>query len=316
MISKRFRDFDAFATLVRDVDCVMLLNNLRQRLWVIKQVNVAGIDVQFGQVGSGNIIEGQSWPNGILLYLPLTDTCEYRANGNVIPRNAAALLEPGCEFYISTGVAHDWCSIFIPTDMFTPGGNLVNSSIALSVSEKARCRISCPSPQVASRFLSAVREITTAAASSLRFETSPAAESAAEELMKVATSYATRGYLDFTSKEGRPRISREEIIRSCQHLLEERADDTVRVGDMAAAAGVSDRMLRTAFYEYFGVGPLRYLELRQLNQVHRALQAANPAMVSVSDVLVDHGVWEFGRIASRYRHLFGELPSETLRKTG
>jgi hypothetical protein len=48
--------------------------------------------------------------------------------------------------------------------------------------------------------------------------------------------------------------------------------------------------------------------------VYRELRARDPASKSVSDVLVDQGVWEFGRFASRYRLLFGELPSETLRR--
>jgi len=29
-------------------------------------------------------------------------------------------------------------------------------------------------------------------------------------------------------------------------------------------------------------------------------------------VLVQHGIWEFGRFAARYRRQFGETPSETL----
>jgi hypothetical protein len=33
--------------------------------------------------------------------------------------------------------------------------------------------------------------------------------------------------------------------------------------------------------------------------------------VSVADVLLQHGEWEFGRFAARYRRLLGELPSDT-----
>jgi AraC family ethanolamine operon transcriptional activator len=96
-------------------------------------------------------------------------------------------------------------------------------------------------------------------------------------------------------------------------LIEQRDGDVVAVGDFAAAASVSERTLRTAFNEYFGVGPVRYLHLRQLHQVKHTLQVADPEADSVSDVLVQHGVWEFGLFASRYRRLFGELPSDTLR---
>ena len=85
-----------------------------------------------------------------------------------------------------------------------------------------------------------------------------------------------------------------------------------RLRQAAAAAGISQRTLQTVFHEHFGVGPLRYLQLRQLHQVHRALKAADPDAASVGEILVAHSVWEFGRFAGRYHRLFGELPSATL----
>ena len=88
----------------------------------------------------------------------------------------------------------------------------------------------------------------------------------------------------------------------------------VLVEELAVAARVSQRTLWTAFNDYFGVGPVRYLQLRKLNQVHRALKAADPEADLVSDILMAHGEWQFSRFASRYRRLFGELPSETLRR--
>ena len=106
---------------------------------------------------------------------------------------------------------------------------------------------------------------------------------------------------------------RPGIIRRSKELLEEHKGRPVHVGELAAAAEVSERTLRTAFNEYFGVGPVRYLQLRQLHQVHRALRAADPEADSVADVLVKNGVWEFSRFATRYRRLFGERPLETLR---
>jgi hypothetical protein len=56
--------------------------------------------------------------------------------------------------------------------------------------------------------------------------------------------------------------------------------------------------------------------VRQLNEIHHALRIADPEETSVSDLLVDHGVWEFSRFAARYRRLFGELPSQTLQRAG
>ena len=96
-------------------------------------------------------------------------------------------------------------------------------------------------------------------------------------------------------------------------LLENRIAEPVGVGELATAAGVSERTLRRVFKEHFGVGPIRYLQLKRFHRINRALRAADPDTVSVTELLARHGEWEFGRFASRYRQLFGERPSETLR---
>jgi len=90
-------------------------------------------------------------------------------------------------------------------------------------------------------------------------------------------------------------------------------DGSTSVADLAASAGVSERTLRAAFNEYYGVGPIRDLQLRTLHRVHHALAAAEPDETTVANALFEHGVWELGRFAARYRKQFGELPSETLR---
>ena len=83
--------------------------------------------------------------------------------------------------------------------------------------------------------------------------------------------------------------------------------------DLARAAGVSERTLRTAFHEYFGTSPNRYVQLKHLHGIHRALKAAEPDEATVTQILAEHGEWALSRFAARYRRLFGELPSETLR---
>ncbi len=58
---------------------------------------------------------------------------------------------------------------------------------------------------------------------------------------------------------------------------------------MAARAEVSERTLQTAFKEYFGVGPIRYLQLRQLRQINIALQAAQPMAIQSPKYSCDTG---------------------------
>jgi AraC-like DNA-binding protein len=61
------------------------------------------------------------------------------------------------------------------------------------------------------------------------------------------------------------------------------------------------------------MGPIRYLNLRRMHLVRRALLRADPSK-TVTQVATDHGFWELGRFAVGYRALFGESPSATLHR--
>ncbi len=310
MKSQHFQDFDAYMSTVRDVDSIMMLENLIRPSWSISQLDLFGIHIQLGREGSGNIVEGQSWSNGYMLYLPLTGICEYSANGTVVDKDSLVILEPGCDFCVRCTTEHDWYSVFIPTHKLARGSNLVTP---LSGQEKMTCRVTRPNLQLVDQFWSLMDTVMIAAANYCEFESSPAARCVEAELLKLVSLVVGQRPGGKPNLERRPRLSREEIIRRSKELLEERDGKPVLVGELAAASGVGERTLRTAFNEYFGVGPARYLQLRQLHQVHRVLRAAEPGAVSVKDVLLRHGVYDFGRFASRYHRLFGELPSKTLR---
>ena len=310
-ITHQFRDFDAFAHSVRGVDCTMIFQNPTRRIWSISEVALTdGIRVQLGCLGSGNIVEGQSHTDGYLFYMPFNDAIEYSANGIILKKNTFAILEPRCEFCISTKVAHDWCSVFIPTHTFAQGGDLVSPALG---SEKMTCQVTHPNLHLTNLFRALVSQIMTAANGS-QFESAPTMNCAAMELLNLtALILKDRQAAAKPNKTGRPRFMRQEIIRHCQELVEKRTSELFFVKELAAACGVSERTLRTAFNENFGTGPVHYFQLRQLHQINRVLRASDPETESVTGILVENGVWEFGRFASRYFRLFGELPSKTLR---
>jgi transcriptional regulator GlxA family with amidase domain len=62
------------------------------------------------------------------------------------------------------------------------------------------------------------------------------------------------------------------------------------------------------------MGPIRYLSLRRMYLVRRALLRADPSTATVTRIVTDHGFWELGRFSVSYRTLFGESPSESLRR--
>ena len=118
-----------------------------------------------------------------------------------------------------------------------------------------------------------------------------------------------------SSRLAAPRQSaRSEIVARSEDFVWRHAGENVTIAQLSAASGVSERSLRNAFYDVCDVGPKRYLRIRSLHHVRRALSERAAAGASVTDVATHHGFFELGRFAGEYKALFGEAPSETLQK--
>jgi AraC-like DNA-binding protein len=303
-----YSDFDAFSDSVSDVDCVMTVHSPTYRTWVLHQAQLPNIHVQLGRLGSGNIVVGSSNRDSYLLYLPLTRDCQYRANGRDADTSKFMVLEPASEFHLSTHDSHDWCSISFSSDSAAEYG----LREAPAGDGPGRCRVSGSHPDLALQFRSAISELIKGAIKNPNLEATQAAAVAEKHLMGIAASLLRDTPLDQDGHAGRPRLSRQAIIGRCRDQIEQCRDSCLTIADLTAACGVSDRTLREAFQAYFGMGPKRYLKLRQLNRVYRELRASDPDEQKVSDCLLRHGILEHGRFAAEYKELFSEPPSATL----
>jgi AraC family transcriptional regulator, ethanolamine operon transcriptional activator len=116
----------------------------------------------------------------------------------------------------------------------------------------------------------------------------------------------------------RPNVSlrRKGLDRALDFLRA--ADDaaSISVPELCAAAGVSQRTLEYAFRDTFGITPLGFLRQRRLHSARHELLATHPGATTVGDIAHRAGFLELGRFATTYRRLFGEAPSQTLRRDG
>lgn len=86
------------------------------------------------------------------------------------------------------------------------------------------------------------------------------------------------------------------------------------VPDLCEKSNVSLRTLEYAFQEKYHLTPKQYLRTVKLNNVHKILMKSIPGEIIISDIANQNGFWHMGQFAKDYKNLFGELPSETLKR--
>jgi AraC family ethanolamine operon transcriptional activator len=104
------------------------------------------------------------------------------------------------------------------------------------------------------------------------------------------------------------------MLRRTKDYLHAHTDRCVTVHELCEQLGSSPRALQDCFRKYVGLSPKTYLKAVKLNEARRELRRADSSLASVSDVAVNYGFWHLSQFAADYRWLFGELPSETLRR--
>ncbi len=100
------------------------------------------------------------------------------------------------------------------------------------------------------------------------------------------------------------------LVRRAIALVHARPEYPPTVAQLCLDLGVSRRTVQSGFRQLLGIGPLAYLKAVRLHQARQALKQAG----SVTEAATSCGFWHFGHFAQDYQVLFGEKPSETLRR--
>jgi AraC family ethanolamine operon transcriptional activator len=110
--------------------------------------------------------------------------------------------------------------------------------------------------------------------------------------------------------------ARRRIVRMADAYLRANPMRPIYTDDLCDALDTSASSLSQAFRATFGITPHRFLKLRRLAMVRTALCAHEGPEPLVKTVALSHGFWHLGQFAHDYRAMYGEVPSETLARTG
>jgi AraC-like DNA-binding protein len=113
---------------------------------------------------------------------------------------------------------------------------------------------------------------------------------------------------------GLPRRAPGGVIKRAVDLIEERSAEPWTTVGLATDLHLSVRALQAGFKREVGMAPMAYLRMVRLRRAHAVLEAAVPGDTTVQAIAVSLGLLHQGRFAADYRGVFGETPSETLRR--
>lgn len=108
--------------------------------------------------------------------------------------------------------------------------------------------------------------------------------------------------------------ARSHLVNQAVDFVMANAEDPPSVEELCLHFNVSRRMLNYCFQETLGSSPLLYLRNLRLNGVRRELRMHPARPEAIRDVAGRWGFSHLPRFAAEYRTLFGELPSDTLKR--
>jgi len=104
------------------------------------------------------------------------------------------------------------------------------------------------------------------------------------------------------------------VLKKAEAYILSHLGEQITLADLVTASDTSVSTLLRTFRVHRGITPMRYVKQMRLECAQRRLLATNPGTTTVTTVAMDHGFFQLGRFSADYRRVFGELPSETLRR--
>lgn len=301
-----FRDFDEFADSIAGVAGRFIPTARSTSEWWVEGVQPGSVSLQQLQIGSATTFAGDGEPGCYAFGLPMTDPTQIRIDGHFLEPDAFILLHEDQPFTYTGQDVVRWAGVSIPKD--TP---LIAPELFYGVRSG-----SGPRTRTALPYLDRLRWVTSRAisgAETIDFSEHAAATAAEQEIALCLTHVLERSTKVLDRHVGRPQFSRGRVISRTLQLIEANEGQPLFIDDLCRATQVSERTLRNIFHEFFGVGPMRLLKVRQLREIRAALLRADPQRDTVTRIAARFGIWDFSLFARNYKALFGESPSRTLR---
>jgi AraC family transcriptional regulator, ethanolamine operon transcriptional activator len=284
MTRTTFMDADEFADALNGVSGRYVPTRRAVGDWWVETMPLDRLTVQRVQIGGGATFAGACVPGTVSVGLPTCDPTDIRIDGHSLDQRSMLVLQSGRSFTSSSPNVSQWAGVAVPVDHEDLDNGIRETMLAI---EGGHTRGDLSGIATLRAFMASVFD----RAEDGVFDDPIAVKTATKQAISCVTRVLESSAPLIDRHVGRPQFSRARVI-----------------------GRALERTLRNIFQEYFGVGPMRLLKVRQLREIRAALLAADPQHDTVTRVASRFGVWDFSLFARNYKALYGESPSETLRR--
>ncbi|WP_339842576.1 helix-turn-helix domain-containing protein [uncultured Halopseudomonas sp.] len=241
------------------------------------------------------------WKDSVWLGIP-AQPADCRINGLSVDSNQLMCRPGDCDFELMTPNAFD---IF---------GIVVKADILLGAAEREGRMLDLASLEQSPRLAVAQQQL-----DQLRYLLEQMVIHNKSLNVQIQQDLVTNALLDLftenrTHTDTAPSFNhRKQVVDKVKAHIAANPDTLVTVTDLCELAHVSRRTLQYSFESILGISPLKFLRTARLNQVRRALSMPQQDG-SIAVIAASWGFWHPGQFALDYKALFGEKPSETVKR--
>ncbi len=274
------------------------------------RVDLDPILVEVGDYSVPVVTRGETFADRIALVAPLRRELSGHLNGEPFAPGVLNVYGPATEVAGASAGPFQFGLISFPLTALDRTARALGVELDLPDQGEFRAVHAADWPRLRNGFGSVRRMVCDA-----QEDTSSGREASiiADTLLELATRSLTS---DANREMPVPHARRNSvrIARACEEHAAAARYQGVTLADLCAASAVSERRVRQAFYETYGMSPTAYLRIAALHEVRNALLSGPPVRDAVSRAASDFGFWHLSRFAGEYRALFGESPSATLER--
>lgn len=306
-----FPKYDGFIDAIRDGSIGGCILRREERPWRLERHLTGSALLQYGRNGAPSVAEVSVAPDRTGLSVLGPDSPTRYVDGREMCHETACVFRPGSTVAVASPKATTWLTLTASSEALGREASLLDGARDGQAPVPTLSLLSRPAEVSALRaLLLEVKDTLGASPEGLHPE-------AAANLDRTLLRTLARFYFDASPGPGRARafrVDRNAAFRSIYDFLRRVSSEPVYVEDLCHATGLPERTLRLLFEEQFGESPVRVLRSRRLCLTFEGLQKPGVGLKQIRRVAGSFGFWHMGQFAADYRALFGERPSDTVRR--